>query len=199
MSGSPDNAQLCAWLSEVADGDMRALRQLYDVLAPVVYRFALSRLDDHHEAESVVSEVMVQLWRQAARFEGRAKVKTWVLGIAHHKVMDVWRRTRPEEESLDTVQPARHLDRDISVSQPVEPDGELALRDADCQACFEACLKHLPSPHRQVLYLALVEEQPYQAIATILDCPLNTVKTRVFHARKFLQQCMRDWWKDHGQ
>ncbi len=193
MSRTVDDSRLRIWLQQVAEGDTRALRHLYDALAPSIYRFALSRLDDPHEADGIVSEVMVQVWQQAGRFEGRASVLTWVLGIAHHKVMDVWRRIRRGSEELDTVQPARPLDQALSETATPADEGEHAALNEACQACFDACLAQLPPAQRQALYLALVEEQPYQDIARILDCPTNTVKTRVFHARRFMQQCMAAW------
>lgn len=195
MKEQPNNAQLTAWLHQVAQGNQSALRHLYDALAPTLYRFALSRLDDPLEAESIVSDVMLQVWQHAGRFEGRAKVKTWVLGIAHHKVMDIWRKHHAKAPlvELDTVQPERQLEQTLSERQHSPYEGEHRVLDEDCQACFEACLARLPAAQRQALYLAFVEEQSYQDIAAILDCPLNTVKTRIFHARRFMQTCMAEW------
>lgn len=200
MSRKPDNSRLNDWLRQAAQGDQAALRHLYDALSGTIYRFAISRLDDPVEAESIVCDVMQQVWQQAGRFEGRAQVTSWVLGIAHHKVMDVWRQRHARQETieLDTVQPEHQLEYTLSNQEPLKDAGEAKLLDEACHACFEGCLARLPVAQRQALYLALVEEQSYQDIAQILNCPTNTVKTRVFYARRFMQKCMAEWQRHNG-
>ena len=188
-----EDGQMRAWLQKVAEGDENALRQLYDALAPVVYRFALARLSDPLDAETVVADVMVQLWQQAGRFEGRSAVRTWVLGIARHKILDCLRQRQKQadEDPLDTVVPDATLEAWLSECGRSLAEGERSVAAAQCRAWLEQCLEQLSPPLRQALYLALVEGESYQAIATMLDCPANTVKTRVFHARRQMQQCLQ--------
>lgn len=177
---SPEEQDDQKLLTAVAAGSESALRDLYHRYESRVYRFALTRLGEAADAADVVNDVMLQVWRSAERFQGRSRVSTWILGIAHHKVIDRLRqRGRQESDELD--------DRMVDDSSPD------SLREAVAEQeirQLQFCMKRLSAIQRQVLELTFLEQCSYGEISDILSCPQGTVKTRVFHARKLLRECI---------
>ncbi len=171
-----------AWLEAIARGEEAAMRGFYDTYAPVVYAFALRRLEQPAEAADLVHEVMLEVWQKADTYGGRSRVRTWLLGIAHHKILD----------RLRVV--SRHRERETGTepdSLPAEPEGVLeALAAAASARWVRYCLERLSVIHRQVMHLAFFQELSYPEIAAILDCPTGTVKTRMLHARRQMKRCL---------
>lgn len=167
-------------LRRMAAGSEAALREFYQAFHTRVYGFALKRLRDPADAADVLNEVMLEAWRSASRFEGRSQVSTWLLGIAHHKIIDSLRRRKN--------QPQDELDPDL-----VEDDSpsayEVIVGKQDA-AQLRLCLEGLSDAHRLIVHLAFFEDLAYEEIARIADCPVGTVKTRMYHARRLLKRCL---------
>lgn len=172
--------ELAALLERIAAGSETALREFYDSFHSRVYAFALRRLNDTTDAAEVLNEVMLEVWRQAGRFEGRSRAQTWVLGIAHHKVIDTLRRRR--------APPGEAIDPDLLGADT--PSAVEALAGAEDAARVRHCLEQLSDAHRLVVHLAFFEDLSYTEIAEIAKCPQGTVKTRMFHAKKLLLRCL---------
>ena len=169
-----------ALLGRIAAGSEAALTRFYRDYQGRVYAFALRRLGNPTDATEVVNEVMMEVWRHAHRYEGRAKVQTWLLGICHHKVVDLMRRRgrhvgEPLAEDLADTQQTSALD---------------ALVGAQDAQWVRRCIEELSDAHRQVVHLAFFEELSYAEIAVIVACPEGTVKTRMFHAKQKLKHCL---------
>jgi RNA polymerase sigma-70 factor (ECF subfamily) len=167
-------------LKEVANGNETAMHELFSGFSHVVYAFALNRLNDNADASDVVNDVMLQVWKHAGRFESRSKVKTWLLGIANHKVIDIFRkRGKVQFEEVDEKMADESSDCGaLEISQ---------LQDAQS---IQRCMEKLSDNHRQVVHLAFYEDLPYPEIADILNCPTGTVKTRMMHAKNNLKRCL---------
>ncbi|HKK07219.1 MAG TPA: sigma-70 family RNA polymerase sigma factor [Gammaproteobacteria bacterium] len=177
VTETDDGANL---LSRIAAGNEAALTRFYRDYHGRVYAFALRRLGNPTDAAEVVNEVMMEVWRHAHRYEGRAKVQTWLLGICHHKVIDLMRRRgRHAGEALEEDLP-----------DPQETSAVDALAGAQDAQMVRRCLDELSDAHRQVVHLAFFEELSYSEIATIVACPEGTVKTRMFHAKQKLKHCL---------
>ncbi len=174
-----------ACLEAIARGDQAAMQRFYEAHAQIVYAFALRRLDDPADAADVLHEVMLEVWRKAGRFEGRSRVRTWLLGIARHKVLDRLRalgRTRERESDID---PDTRAEAD-------EGDDILAATRAAGEARHvRYCLQRLRDIHRQVMHLAFFQELSCAEIAQVLGCPTGTVKTRMMHARRAMKRCLQ--------
>lgn len=167
-------------LERIAEGDEAALSQFYQSYHARVYAFVRRRLNDPAEAAEVLNEVMLEVWRKASRFEGRSQPLTWVLGIAHHKALDALRRRgRRQTEELDETLP----DDDAA------PAAEL-LAAAQNAEVVRRCIEKLSDAHRLMVHLAFFEDMPYPDIARVAECPVGTVKTRVFHAKRLLKECL---------
>ncbi len=176
MSSSDSDAEL---LSRIANGDQDAMTRFYQAHESRVYAFALKRLNDPHACADIVVETMMAVWNGAAAFKGDARVTTWLFGIAHRKVVDMHRRRGRHE--------ADELDFDVADESE---DHVAALAAAEDGEHLRRCLEALPEAHREIMHLAFFEDMAYPEIASIVDCPEGTVKTRVFHAKKKLRQCL---------
>lgn len=146
-----------------------------------LYAFARSRLGDPQSAAEIVNDVMLVVWRTAGRFRGKAQVSTWLLGIANNKVIDALRRR-------DTGRGPAPAEQSSDVSWPT---GERLVAAAQYRRTVKKCLESLPDPQREVVHLAFFEGLTYTEIAGILDRPPGTVKTRMYHAKLNLKQCLR--------
>ena len=169
-----------ALLARVADGDHRAIQALVVRHQQAVYRFALRLIGNTATAEDIVSEVFIELWRQAARFEGRARLSTWLLAIARHKALSTMRRR--VHEPLD--------DRMVEAI----PDGATTPEkawDADQRsAVLRGCLSRLSEAHREIIDLVYYHEKSVDEVSAIVGAPVATVKTRMFYARKRLAELL---------
>ena len=169
-----------ALLSRIAGGDDNALADFYRLHESTVYAFALNRLNDPHAAADVVNEVMIGVWRGADRFQGSAKVRTWLLGITHNKVVDRLRaRHRHDADELN--------DDMVDDDQATALDAVAHAEDTDR---LKQCIDRLTDAHRQVVHLGFFEDLSYGEVAEIVGCPEGTVKTRMYHAKQSLKRCL---------
>jgi RNA polymerase sigma-70 factor, ECF subfamily len=172
----------------IADGDELAMRVLYARHQLKIYRFVLRLVRDEMAAEDTISEVFLDVWRQAGRFEGRSSVTTWLLAMARNKAWSALRKRR--EAGIDE-----------GVAEQLEDesdDPEVVAQKADKGAAMRRCIERLTVDHREVIDLVYYQETTLEEVAVILDIPENTVKTRLFHARKKLSELLKDAGIDRG-
>ena len=180
MSDTKD--RLFDLIARIAQQDEAALVALYRQFGSRVFAFSLQRLDEPGLAEEVVSETMYEVWRHAARFRGESSASTWILGIARNKALDKLRaRGHAVYEDIDD-----HADL-LSADQPGGFERIAAAQQAEQVA---RCMDGLPSDQRECLHLAFYEDLPLADIADLQGCPVNTVKTRLFHARRKMKLCI---------
>ena len=128
----------------------------------------------------VLSDVSFEVWRRAASFEGRSKLRTWVLGIANYKVLD---RLRRDQKRI-------FEEPDESLPDPQARDPLESVASAETAEGVEHCMEGLSDPQRQVVHLAFFEDLSYSEISEIANCPEGTVKTRMYHAKRALKRCL---------
>jgi RNA polymerase sigma-70 factor (ECF subfamily) len=162
-----------ALIARTANGDESAFRLLYERLAERVFRYAFSLLHNRHLAEEVAQETMVVVWRQAAKFEGRSKVSTWVFGIARFRALDLLRKEQRGARVPETTL--------------VEPDPAPAVHDRERAL---GAIKTLPEEQREVVFLTFYEGLSYSEIASMLGIPEGTVKSRMYYARRALAEAL---------
>ncbi len=184
MTASAKTETEQALVRRVARGDVEAFEAIYRRYRLRVARFA-ARLTRHPDiVEEVVNDTMVVVWQKAGRFRGRSKLSTWILGIAYRitlkRLRESSRRTRAEVE----------LPLEPQSSEADEPEARLS-RSQSRERIRQALLRLSPK-HRAVIELTFFEELSYREIAEVVGCPHNTVKTRMFHARRHLRQVLED-------
>ena len=163
-------------IRQIAAGNKLAMRALFARHQVKVYRFALRIVRDTGLAEDAVSDTFIDAWQHADRFEGRSSVSTWLLGIARHKALTAAQR-RPTE-SLDCEGAQNAVD--------TTQDPEAALGERDTGTVIRRCLQALSPEHAEIIDLVYYQEKSIKEIVEILGIPDNTVKTRMFYARKRL-------------
>jgi RNA polymerase sigma-70 factor (ECF subfamily) len=171
-----DDASL---LARVGKGDKAAMRLLYERHSDAVYHFIRARLRDPFEAADVMQEVFLETWRAAARFEGRAAARTWILGIARNKAVD---RVRRDGRIV-------HGELDPELRDEA-PDPEAVAAAASDAARVRECIGRLSDAHRSAIHLAFYQELPYGDIAAVEGVPVGTIKTRILHAKRLLMHCL---------
>lgn len=165
------------WLAAVAGGDKSAFEALYRCYFPRLLRFC-HRLSNQLEGlDEIVNDVMLVVWNRAASYDQKCRPSTWIFGIAYRKTLDSQRRRR-KDHLLDP------LDAHPDLPQPS------SYAHHETRDWLHAGFQELSIDHRTVLELTYQYGMSYQEIAQVMDCPENTVKTRMFHARKKLQSIL---------
>jgi len=146
-----------------------------------VFRFVLRLVRDESRAEDLISEVFLDVWRQAGKFEGRSAVSTWLLAIARFKALSALRRRTDAELDEETAE----------AIEDTSDDPEVSLEKKDKSAVIRKCLVHLSAEHREIIDLVYYHEKSVEEVAAIVGIPENTVKTRMFYARKRLADLLK--------
>ena len=147
----------------------------------------MRQISDAGKAEEVTNDVMLEVWKNAGKFEGRSKVSTWLLGIARHRALNAVRRKELATTDIDDAAPV--ADEQIVSGEVVE---ERAQQATELREGLRTALGKLSPEHRDVVELTFFHGLNYQEIASIAGCPENTVKTRMFHAKKKLRQILAE-------
>jgi len=163
-------------IRRIAEGDQLAMRTLFGRHRVPLYRWLLRLVGDEALAEDLLSDVFLDVWRQAAAFEARSSVSTWLLAIARYKALSA-RRRRPDAE-LDEKVASR-------VADPAD-DPEVALQKKTRAELLRHSLARLSPEHGEVIDLVYFHGKSVKEVAEIAGIAEATVKTRMFYARKKL-------------
>ena len=172
--GGASDARERLLVAAVAGEDRDALGELYREYHPRIFKFVFRLVRNYDIAEELVNDVMLCIWRGASRFRGSAKVSTWVFGIAYRQAMR--RVAKKELKTVDDFDPDQAIARDV-------PNVE---REDWVRSAIDA----LPSVQRAAVILVFYLGLTYEEAAEIADCPVNTIKTRMFHARRKLRDAL---------
>ncbi len=175
-------------LKRIGQGDKLAMQVLFGRHQVKMFRFLLRFVKDEAQAEDLISEVFLDIWRQANRFEGRSSVSTWMLSIARFKALSFVRKRQDAP-----------LDEDYAESIADDADTpDIELQKKDKGALLRQCLQKLSPDHREIIDLVYYHERSVEDVAEILNIPANTVKTRMFYARQKLSEILRHAGVDRG-
>lgn len=183
-----DDATDLVLLERIANGDRTALRQLYSTYYHPLLRFIYRITGRLDLAQEGVNDVMLVVWRSSRSFGGRSSVSTWIMGIGYRKALKLLAASRRWTDRFTGA----HFDEIVERSDVLaEHSGDGDLRDL-----LDAALRHLSAEHRAVVELTYFYGCSYEEIAAIAACPVNTVKTRMFHARAKLRKLLPALGKD---
>ena len=180
-SRAHDGASDAVLIGRIAEQDKTAMRALFARHYVRTYRFIVRLVKDPGVAEDLMSEVFLDVWRQAGRFEARSAVSTWILAIARNKAISVVRRRKEEELDDQTA---------AAIEDPAD-NPETAVAKQDRGNIVRKCLAALPAAHREVIDLVYYHGKSIEEVAALLAIPANTVKTRMFYARKSLAERLK--------
>lgn len=178
---SHESADVDTLLSRVARGDSKAFDHLYDEVAPAVFGLARRVVRDPARAEDVTQEVFLEVWRKAARFDRKlGKGKTWIMTIAHRRAVDAVRRSESQKRQDHHGAPD-----EISHDEPAD-----AVINAEEHGEVRECLETLTDLQLESVRLAYFNGYTYGEVATLLEKPLPTIKTRMRDGLIRLRDCL---------
>jgi RNA polymerase sigma-70 factor (ECF subfamily) len=167
-----------ALIDKIRLGDKPAFEALYRLYFRKLYRFTARVLGNTGLAEDVINETMYVVWKKAASFDGSCKLSTWIFGIAFNKARKLSATPQTKDITEEELEHAE-LERD-------EHAQSCALELIENRELLEFALKSLSDTQRAVIELTYYHDFSYREIADIMQCTENTVKTRMFYARKNL-------------
>ncbi len=165
----------------IADGDRSAMHTLYARHNVRVYRFILRMLRDATQAEDLVSQVFLDVWRTAGQFEGRSQVSTWLLSIARFKALTALRQRRFEDIDQAEI---------MEIADGAETP-EASLDRSKTSTILRTCIDQLSPAHREIIDLVYYHEMSVEEAGRLVGIPQSTVKTRMFYARKQLAMLLK--------
>lgn len=168
-------------LGRLAERDERALRELHERFARRIYLFAVSRLRDEDAAQTVMIDTLFEVWKHPDRFRGESRFSTWLLGIAKYKVLSAFRARGAEYEDIDD-----YADRIADPSAGIVEQ----LEDNQRRQLLQDCIDRLNAAQRECVQLVFLEGMALAEIAGVQNVPEGTVKTRLFHGRRNLRECV---------
>lgn len=174
LRGLGDDARL---LAQIEQGDERAFERLYHTYHRRLTSFLLHLLHRPQLVEEVLDDTMVAVWQRPDSFRGASKLSTWIFAIAYRKAMKALRKL---DEPVDSSGP------DLRQSDDPPADATIWCRQRD-RLLLDA-IDQLSPDHRTVIHLTYFHEMSYREIAEVVGCPVDTVKTRMFHARRQLRR-----------
>jgi RNA polymerase sigma-70 factor, ECF subfamily len=172
-----------ALLKAIASKDPSAMEALYKRHSSAVFAFAYRRVNDEALADEVVNDTMMQVWHSAAAFSHQSAVKTWVLGIAKNKILDVL-RTRGKALARE----AEISDEELNQFEDSAPGAFALLLSKQKGQHLVQCFEQLSAEQQSCLHLFIVEGMSLAEISEVLEVPSNTVATRIHHAKRKLRE-----------
>ena len=191
-AGADEDARL---LERIAAGDEEAFEALYHRyhrrLAGYLHRF-LGTPERRADVDEVLDDVMMTVWERAGRFDGRSQPSTWLFGIAYHKALKSLERSRrrnEREEELADPSSTNGAGEATPGRVRTAPGPEAATSRRELRRRLRRAMAEALSPEqRAAVELTFFYGHSYREIAEIVGCPVNTVKTRMFHARRLLKE-----------
>lgn len=175
-------------IQRIADGEELALRALFARHSTRTFRYVLGLVRDAAVAEEVTNEAFLEVWRHAGGYRGGSAVSTWLIAIARNKALSHLRKRHDDP-----------LGEGVAEAQPDPADNpEVTAAKRSKAAAMRECMERLSAAHREVLDLVYYHEKSVAETSEILGIPENTVKTRMFHARKQLSELLRKAGIDRG-
>jgi RNA polymerase sigma-70 factor (ECF subfamily) len=184
---SDDNADL-ALLERIGNGDRNALHSLYTTYYHPLLRFIYRITGRLDLAQEGVNDVMLVVWRSGRSFGRRSAVSTWIMGIAYRKALKLLAASRRWTDRFAGAPFEDVIERSDGLAEQSD--------DNDLRDLLDEALRHLSAEHRAVVELTYFYGCSYEEIAAIAACPVNTVKTRMFHARAKLKKLLPALGKD---
>ena len=173
-NGAGQEGEDLACLQQIAQGDRAAFERLYRRYYDRLFRFVLRVTGRMNLVEDVINDTMIVIWRKAGEYRAAAQASTWIFGIAYRKSLKALSRELRAPEVVDEAPETEELPADV-------------VDRAGLHTAIRQAVMRLPPEHRAVVDLTFYFNKSYEEVAQILDCPVGTVKSRMFHARAKLR------------
>jgi len=171
-SGRTTEERECALLVRIAGHDSAAMKELYLLYHRRLARFLMRLTTRYDLAEEIINDTFWVVWQHAGDFRGASRVSTWILGIAYRRGLKTLRYAGPPPADTE-------VETEAASEEPAQQE--------ELTEWLDVALRRLPLEQRMVIELAYHVGHSCEEIASIMQCPVNTVKTRMFHARRKLK------------
>ena len=172
-------------LQGVKNGDHVAVESIYRQYYSVVYAFVRLQINDLGAAEEIVDDVFMVVFTSANSFKGQSSFKTWVLGIAKNLSRNWLRKIgREPSNQFDSTE-----DQLADLIDPDWPALEQLERE-ELNVIIQFCMTRLPLSQRETLFYVYFEDLTLEQVAQTLGCPSGTIKSRLFHAKTKMAECV---------
>ena len=179
-----DNDEVLRLLGRIERADEAAFRELYRAFSRRLYAYVLRQLCDPAQAEEIVADTLYEVWRRPATFRGDSQFSTWLIGIARNKVLMAFRSRKPDQHHDD-------IDDVAETIAAEDPSAFDVLAQQQRHEGVRHCMGKLSDEHRECVHLVFYEGLSLAEVAGVQGCPEGTVKTRLFHARAKLKNCLK--------
>jgi len=171
-------------LNRIAQSDDQAVKRIYLHYQRSLFAFIRHQVSDETAAEEILHDTFMAMCGKPQSYDGTSKFSTWLCAIARHKASDWWRKRgrRPEEQEMD----------DDVIQQIPDENGNILnmLEQEELSEVLRACIDRLPSVQQEAMHFAYYAEEKLETIAQLQSSPVNTIKTRLFHARIKIKECV---------
>ncbi len=182
----PGNERERELIAKISRGDRDAFRELYLHYHRRLAKFLTRMTHRYEDAEEIINDTLWTVWQRAGDFRDASQVSTWIMGIAYRRALNTIRRAATHE---------RVMAREIVDAEPATSDvGESMER----RVLLDRALAQLPIEQRLVLEFTYYMDLSCEEVAEIMECPVNTVKTRMFNARRKLRAILAETLIDPG-
>lgn len=174
-------------LNKVAVGDNKAVETIYNHYQASLYAFIRLRVRDEEAAEEILNDTFMIAIKKPEQFDGSSEYKTWLCGIAKN-VCGTWIR----KQNTGVARSIIEVEEDIFENLP-SPDWDIVskLEDQEMDDVLRECIDKLPVTHKEAFYWTWFEEEPMDVVAERLECPIGTIKSRLFNARAKIAECVK--------
>ena len=185
-SARPGNERERELIVKISRGDRDAFRELYLHYHRRLAKFLTRMTHRYEDAEEIINDTLWTVWQRAGDFRDASQVSTWIMGIAYRRALNTIRRAATHD---------RVMAREIVDAEPQTSDlGESIER----RVLLDRALAQLPIEQRLVLEFTYYMDHSCEEVAEIMECPVNTVKTRMFNARRKLRAILAETLIDPG-
>lgn len=177
MSKDSELEQEKRLVEQVAAGNSKAFRQLYDLSYGKVARYLQKMVGDQSLVDDILVQTYTVAWQKCSAYQGQGRITTWLIGIARNVAFREFRKVKnsvPFEEEYSAADNRSQYRVEINSTN----------------AALKIALQKLTEKHREILELVFYQECSYAEVAELIDIPVNTVKTRVFHAKQALKDVL---------
>lgn len=174
-------------LNKVAVGDNKAVETIYNHYQASLYAFIRLRVRDEEAAEEILNDTFMIAIKKPEQFDGSSEYKTWLCGIAKN-VCGTWIR----KQNTGVARSIIEVEEDVFENLP-SPDWDIVskLEDQEMDDVLRECIDKLPVTHKEAFYWTWFEEEPMDVVAERLECPIGTIKSRLFNARAKIAECVK--------
>jgi RNA polymerase sigma-70 factor (ECF subfamily) len=188
MSTYADQANEGEFISLVQKGDPTAIEHLFKTYFDRLYSLVFNQVGRRQEvAEDIIQETFLSALKSACRFRGQSKPYTWLCSIAHHKVVDFYRRQQKESRRrVDDIE----MDTLAEQANLVEPPAERMLESEETRQCVEQAMGRLPPEYRQVLLYKYVEDMSVAEIGSVMRRSAKSIEGLLTRGRRALHEAL---------